>query len=274
MSTIGMLQGRFPFVRFGTGPAPLMVVPGIALDNHMPEEGTSRAYSWALRRLAVGRTITIVRRPRGLAHDALGSAGIDTAEIADAYAAVMRDELGPVDVMALSTGGLIAQHLALGHPHLVRRLVLVVTGTRIAARGRQTCQTWLALTQRHAWRALRGELAAVAVDGPVSVRLARLLGSSGREPDPRDVTDFAATVVAALRHDTTGALDTLTSPTLVLGGRDDPFFPEPVLRATAAQIPDATLRVHAGGHGIPKQHGRWLQNQVAAFLTLPSATGG
>jgi pimeloyl-ACP methyl ester carboxylesterase len=182
------------------------------------------------------------------------------------YAPVIRDEFGPVDVMALSTGGLIAQHLALRHPALVRRLVLVVTGARIANAGRQICQTWLTLCQRQDWRRLRGALAASAVDGPVATWLARSLASFGGEPDRRDVADFSATVLAVLQHDTTGALHRVTVPTLILGGQDDPFFPEPMLRATAAEIPGALAEVHPGGHGIPKQHSRWLQNQVAAFL--------
>jgi pimeloyl-ACP methyl ester carboxylesterase len=183
---------------------------------------------------------------------------------------VLRDEFGPVDLMAFSTGGLIAQHLALRHPALVRRLVLVVSGARIESAGRQMCQTWLTLCQQRDWRSLRGSLAASAVDGPVATRLAHWFGGSGREPDPRDVADFKATVEAVLRHDTSGYLKGLTVPTLILGGQDDPFFPEPALRVTAAEIPDAHLEVHAGGHGVPKHHSRWLEDQVAAFLAHPS----
>ena len=63
-------------------------------------------------------------------------------------------------------------------------------------------------------------------------------------------------------------------PTLVLGGRDDPFFPEPVLRATAAAIPGARVEVHAGGHGVPKHHSRWLQDEVATFLRHRPARWG
>ena len=36
MSTVGTLQGRFAFVRFGSGPAPLVVLPGLAFDNAAP----------------------------------------------------------------------------------------------------------------------------------------------------------------------------------------------------------------------------------------------
>ena len=75
---------------------------------------------------------------------------------------MIRDELGPVDVMALSTGGLIGQHLALQHPELVRRLVLVVSGARLADAGRQMCRTWLAYSWAEDWRSLRGAMAAAA----------------------------------------------------------------------------------------------------------------
>ena len=277
MNTVGTLQGRFPFVRFGTGPAALVLLPGLAFDNTVPGSATARAYGWGMRRLAVGRTITDLKRPRGVVSgtrsDELGEPILETEDLAEIYAPVLRDEFGPVDVMAFSTGGLIAQHLALRHPDLVRRLVLVVSGARIASAGRQLCQTWSTLSEQRDWRSLRGSLAASAVDGPVATWLARLLGGSGPSPDPRDVDDFRATVAAVLRHDTTDALHAITVPTLILGGRDDPFFPEPVLRATATAIPDADLEVHAGGHGIPKHHSRWLQDRVAAFLDSTHSGG-
>ena len=57
-----------------------------------------------------------------------GTPVLKTEELAEIYAPVWREEFGPVDVVAFSTGGLIAQHLALQHPELVRRLVLVVSG--------------------------------------------------------------------------------------------------------------------------------------------------
>ena len=196
-----------------------------------------------------GRTVTVLRRPRGIAAPRSPASHRRHRGPVRLGAG---DQPGPVDVMGLSTGGLIAQHLALRHPELVWRLVLAVTGARIAEPGRQLCQAWLVQVQRRDWRALRGTLTASAVDGRTAQRIARLLGGSGRQPDPRDVADFEATVRADLRHDTSTALPDMRVPTLILGGRDDPFFPEPLLRATAAAIPGAHVPVHTGGHGVPR----------------------
>jgi pimeloyl-ACP methyl ester carboxylesterase len=259
-TTTGTLHDRFPYVRFGSGTRPLVVLPGLVLDNGPHNPATARSYGWAMRRLAAGRTVHIVQRPHGL------QAGASTADIADEYAALLLAEVGPADVMGMSTGGLIAQHLALSHPDLVRRLALAVTGAALAPAGRHACEDWLRLADEGRWRDLRGELAAAAVDGPVARWLARRLTGTDRAPSTEDLADFRATVAADLRHDTTTALATLNRPTLVIGGADDPFFPAPVLRATAEAVPGAVLRVHAGGHGVPKRHSRWLQREVVAFL--------
>jgi pimeloyl-ACP methyl ester carboxylesterase len=70
-----------------------------------------------------------------------------------------------------------------------------------------------------------------------------------------------------LAHDTRAALPGLRVPTLVVGGALDPFFPEPSLRETARAIPGAELAVFPrGGHGVPKQRARAVQEAVAAFL--------
>jgi pimeloyl-ACP methyl ester carboxylesterase len=262
-TTTGTLADRFPYTRIGTGGRPLVVLPGLVLDNATPGRSLARAYGWSMRRLAEGRTLHIIQRPHGL------PAGAGTADIAAEYAALLRAEMGSTDVMGLSTGGLIAQHLALSHPDVVRRLALVVAGARIAPAGRELVTEWRRLADAGRWRALRGGMAAAAVDGPVARWFAHRFGGSGRAPEPRDLADFRTTSAADLVHDTTADLPALDRPTLVLGGAADPFFPEATLRATADAIPGATLRVRPGGHGVPKRHAGWLQAEVGAFLDGP-----
>lgn len=50
--------------------------------------------------------------------------------------------------MRLSTGGLVAQHIALDHPDLVEGLVLVVSDAYLSQRGRDICLRWRELAQR------------------------------------------------------------------------------------------------------------------------------
>jgi pimeloyl-ACP methyl ester carboxylesterase len=269
----GVLRGRFPFVRIGAGPTALVVLPGLSLLNEAPGGFAVAAYARGFRRLAEDRTLYVVQRPVGL------PSGATTRDVAAEYASVLGAELGRFDLVGLSTGGLIAQEVALGDPAAVGRLALVVTGARLGPAGRALCTRWLALAQERRWPELHGELAAVAVDGPLLQRLARTVFRwSGRAPSERQAADFTTTVAADLAHDTRTRLAALRAPTLVLGGALDPFFPADVLRETAAALPDAVLRVFPrNGHGVPKHRTGEVQDAVAAFLAgrpLPRPTGG
>lgn len=257
---VGVLRGRFGYLRIAGGPRPLLVLPGMALDNEPPGRSAARAYAYGFRTLLPTHTLHVVRRPRGL------PAGTSTAALAAGYAA-LHDEFGPVDVLAFSTGGLIAQHLALDHPQAVMRLALVSTGARIGDGGRELCRDWLDRAAAADWRGLRRALAAVAVDGPVAQRLARALVRRATPPRETDASDFVVTVCAALHHDTTARLQDVHVPTLLIGGSHDAFFPEPELRAAAQGTSEVQLRVYRGsGHGLAKQRGRRLQADLVAFL--------
>ena len=191
MSAVGTLQGRFAYVRFGNGPAPLVVLPGLAFDNDAP--GRLRSPALRLVDAPPGRRAHR-HRPAAAARDRQRPPRASSAPPTSPTCTrgVLTDEPGPVDVMGLSTGGLIAQHLALRHPGLVRRLVLAVSGARIAE-ARPADLPDVAGPGRAAGLAR----AARRLDWPrrstgrTTQRLARLLGGSGRRPDPRDVADFA-----------------------------------------------------------------------------------
>jgi pimeloyl-ACP methyl ester carboxylesterase len=132
------------------------------------------------------------------------------------------------------------------------------------------CQRWRALAREGRWRELRADMASVAVSSETNKRLARAFmrvfgGLVFRVPS--DPSDFLTTLDADLNHDTTGQLGGISAPTLVLGGSEDPFFPEDLLRETAEKIPDATLRVYEGiGHGVPKERKRRYEEDTLAFI--------
>jgi pimeloyl-ACP methyl ester carboxylesterase len=256
----GVIGGGFPFVRFGAGPRTLVILPGLGLDNGVPGAMLARGYAYSFRRLAGDHTVHIVDRRPGL------PPGASTSDIADAYAGLLRDEIGPARVMAMSTGGLVAQHLAADHPDVVEQLVLVSTGVRIDDAGRAICARWRDLATHGRWRRLRGDHATAAVDsGQWFARLAGAL--SGGTPRPVDAADFVTMVDAVLAHDARDRLGAITAPTIVIGGGRDPFFLASTLRETADAIPGAVLRLHeAAGHGLAKHHGGRLQEETLAFI--------
>ncbi|HEX5876912.1 MAG TPA: alpha/beta fold hydrolase, partial [Actinomycetota bacterium] len=97
-------------------------------------------------------TVYLINRKPGL------QPGATMADLAGHYAhALERTFAGPVAIMGISTGGSIAQQLAIDHPQLVDRLVLVATACRLGPAGRRMQRDLARFTMagrpRRAWAA-------------------------------------------------------------------------------------------------------------------------
>lgn len=214
---------------------------------------------------------------RFLAWDAPGyAASPDPAEpldldgYADAAAAVVRERAtGPVHVLGVSWGGVIAIRLALRHPDLVRSLV-VADSTRGSGQSTEQAQ---AMRARATELDEQGSAAFAAARGP------RLV--TGQAP-----AGLVDTVVATMRDavrlpgyahaaesmaatDLTPELAAVDVPTLVLCGDGDTVTGIPESQALAGGIPDAvfvTLRGagHLANQEAPEAFNAWL----SAFVQI------
>jgi len=260
----GTFLGEFPYVRIGSGPENLVILPGVTLENEPPNRFAAWTYRLGFGRFSKDYAVYVINRRRGM------PPGYTTRDMARDYARAIEGELGPSHLMGFSTGGSIAQYVALDHPEALQSLILVVSACRLSEEGRKTCERWQALARERRWRELRTDMASVTVSGETSKRLARaFVRVFGRLvfKVPSDPQDFLTTLEADLGHDTTGRLGEISTPTLVIGGTEDPFFSESLLRETAEKIPDATLSLYDGvGHGVPKERKRRYEKDVLAFL--------
>jgi pimeloyl-ACP methyl ester carboxylesterase len=147
----GMLDGGLPYLAVGQGP-PLVVCPGFRAEHANPTGPERRFYLQPLRPLAGHFTVYLISRKPGL------ESGSTIDDLAADYAeALERTFTGPVAVVDSSTGGSIAQQLAIDHPELVDRLVLVASACRLGPAGRRMqrdlARFTLADRPRRAWAA-------------------------------------------------------------------------------------------------------------------------
>lgn len=223
----------------GAGP-PLVMLPGLAPENCRPV-GSMRSAELSTMGLYSKRfTVYWTGRPTGLA------AGVTfaelTAQIADALRARFAE---PVDVIGFSTGGSFGQQLAAEHPDVVRRLVLVSSGCRLAGHAAHTQRAMIDLVARRgpragmaafAWDVVprwRGRVAAAAFMYAAGLRL---------YPGARDSSDFLATLIAEAEFDL-AQLPTVSTPTLIVNGGRDRFYEADVVAETAQLIPGSQLLV-------------------------------
>ena len=211
------------------------------------------------RRFADGFTLYVISRQRGLPAD------YTTREMAADYGRAIREEIGPVIVLGISLGGCIAQHLAADFPELVERLVIACAGYRVSEEGRKIPERWLALAREKRWREFYFDIAKVTLREFHHTFYQFLLPMLRREtPDP---ADFLVSLEACIGHNGTAALPRIHTPTLVIGGSKDVFFPPAMLQETARLIPRATLcEIDGGRHGMYELQKETFENAVLDFL--------
>jgi 3-oxoadipate enol-lactonase len=158
---------------------------------------------------------------------------------------------GPVDVVGLSFGGMVAQHLAINRPDLVRTLALLDTSPAFGLDGVTTPEAWL----ENRVRAIRfPESSTVGVEQVVD----GLVGSAASDEVRATLIASmravpAATLEAACRalvdHNTLERLPQIKAPTLVMVGEEDTETPLSYAESIASRVPGADLvEVSGAGH--------------------------
>jgi pimeloyl-ACP methyl ester carboxylesterase len=238
------------------------VFSGLSAEHANPTGLARRFELQTLEPLARHFTVYVVNRKPGL------PAGSTVKDLAGHYAEAIAQEFpGPVCVEGISTGGSIAQQLAIDHPHLVRRLVLAATACRLSPYGREVQRRFAELVKesrpRRAYATLGPTLAATAAGGRAFAVLMWLFGGSQSVDDP---SDMLVTVAAEDVFDASSQLHRITAPTLlVAGGRDRYYSPE-LFRQTAERIPNSRLRLYPDkGHAGVLTHKPAIR-EIVAFL--------
>lgn len=261
----GYFRSGLPYNRYGHGPRPLVVCQGLVFENK-PAAGLIAGMNSGYRFLEASYSVYVVVRKPHL------PACCTLKDMADDYAAMIGEEFGgPVDVIGVSTGGSIVQHLAADHPEAVRRLVIHSSAYKLgnAAKKVQWQVRNLAIQRR--WRAAYAAImgfmfssSSERISLPARTLTWLVSGLMSASGAPKDPHDLVVTIEAEDVHNFKDRLGEIRAPTLVAGGGKDPFYPPELFRETAEGIPNARLRIYEGvGHPAA---GKKFEQDVLAFL--------
>lgn len=202
--------------------------------------------------------------------DSAPLAVMDFAALCDRLCVAL-DELGltRVVIAGQSIGGMIAQEMAIRHPHRVAGLVLIATVPAFGGRDDSFRESFLAarlapLDEGIGMPKLAAEAISAVLGAEVDIAVrAEAIAAMAAIPEPAYRQVLATLVTFNRREDQ----HLITCPCLLIAGGQDDNSPARVMQRMAERLPDAALLViENAGHLVNSEAHQTCNERIALFL--------
>lgn len=249
------------YIRFGDGARILVMLPGLG-DGLRSMKGTALPMAFMYREFAKDFTVYAFSRKNAL------PTGYTTRDMARDQAEAM-EQLGIecADILGVSMGGMIAQHLAIDYPEKVGKLILTVTSSRPNPILEESIDEWVSCATRGDHTALMDSNVRRIYSEDYYRKNKWMVPIMGKLTKPKSYERFFVQADACLTHDAYDSLNHIKALTLVIGGEKDLSLGGDASREIAAAIPGAELRMYEQwGHGLYEE-AKDFNQVVLSFLT-------
>jgi 3-oxoadipate enol-lactonase len=250
---------------FGAG-HPLILITGL---------GSTRLAWWKQIEAFAKKFRVINLDNRDAGDSAPGTGPYTIADMAEDVAGVIKNlNLGRTHIVGISMGGMIAQELAIRHPELLDKLVLVATTaggpTNVNAKPEVTALL-MRTEDEDVEMSLRRTFTLIAGEGYMAKHpedLDQIIKNAFAKP--MSLESYQRQLGACVVHFGQGVADRLaqiTAPTLVVHGDYDPLIPYPNGEYLAEHIKGARLSTYKGvGHLVMIESPERFNHEVIEFL--------
>ena len=248
------------YIRFGTGARTLVILPGLG-DGLQTVKGTALPMAWMYRIFAKEFTVYMFSRCAPLAP------GATTRDMARDLKRAMEDlGIHRADVLGVSMGGMIAQHLAADYPEKVNKLILTVTSAESNPILEESVKEWMGFARAGDHRALMDSNLRKIYSADYCRKNGWMVPILGKVTKPASYERFLIQAEACLTHSAVAQLGKIQSPTLVIGGAQDLALGVEASCYLAEGIPGAKLKIYRQwGHGLYEE-AKDFNQVVLAFL--------
>lgn len=244
-AVVKLACAELEYIRFGDGKRILIMLPGLG-DSLRSMKGAAFPMALMYRMFAKDFTVYVFSRRNPM------PAGYTTRDMVKDQARAM-EILGieRADVLGVSMGGMIAQHLAIDHPEKVGKLILTVTCARTNPILIEAVTEWSDCAKRGDHTAFMASNLRKIYSDDYCRKNGWMVPILGKLTKPKSYDRFFIQADACLNHDTYDALPEIQAPTLVIGGEQDKALGAEPSKEIAARIPNAKLLMYPQwGHGL------------------------
>jgi pimeloyl-ACP methyl ester carboxylesterase len=250
------------YARIGSGPKPLIVIPGLSIKSVMK---SAASLEGPFKIFKDNYTLYFFDRKKE------AESGYSLPEMADDQVTVLKAlGLEKVDVYGVSQGGMIAQYMAIRHPEIVNKLVLGSSTSKAEPLQITTIQNWARLARAREATTLVNSFIDDCFSEKFAARYRRALLALYKEISDEELDRFAIFADACDYVDTYNDLGKIKCPVLVLGaGKDLVTTPEAsvklVEKLKAEGVPCESHMYEDCGHAVFDELPEY-KNRIFEFL--------
>ena len=231
------------YVSFGYGNRALILLPGLS-DGLMTVKGKALLLAKPYVPFFNKYTVYMFSRKNHMPE------GYSIREMAaDQVRAMDRLGIAKACVMGVSEGGMIAQYIAIDYPERVDKLVLAVTAPCANETVSSCVKKWIGLARQGKHKELMIDTTEKSYSPEYLKKYRRIYPLLGAVSKPASYDRFLINAYAILDFDSTGELNKITCPTLILGGEEDKTVGAQASRELKERISGSELYLYPGlGH--------------------------
>ncbi len=247
------------YASFGKGNKTLIVLPGLS-DGLSTVKGKALLLSSPYKKFFEKYTVYMFSRKNNMPE------GYTIRDMADDQALAMK-ALGIANacVMGVSQGGMIAQYIAVYHPEVVQKLILVVTAPYANEIAKDAVNSWISMAEAGDHESLMVDTAERTYSRAYLDKRRKLFPLIARFTKPMNYDRFLKNANAILEFDAREELSGITAPTLIMAGDEDHIVGNDAPYEFKQNIGNSELCIYKGlGHGLFEE-ARDFYNKVYDF---------
>lgn len=246
------------YLSFGSGKRPLVIIPGLSLVDVTAGGALLKVI---FKQFTDDWTVYVIDRPESVEE------GTTNADLARDYMSLMMSlGISNADIIGVSQGGMIAQHIAVERPEMVHKLVLGATLSRSNANAETVIARWIQLAEERQWYELNKDIFQKLYTEEYLKKNRLAVEIVAKAQKPSDPERFIKLAKACRSAGPFGELGRIRCPVLVMGGENDLVVTAEGSREIADAIEGSELFMFSGlGHAIYDES-KDFYNKAREFL--------
>lgn len=260
-NTFRLDDAHMDYTIFGKGNKTLLIIPGLT-DSLQNVRKSIHVLAFSYRKYAHMYRVYVCSRKTPLPK------GYTTREMAKDLKLFMdAQQITHADVIGVSMGGMIAQHLAADYPQSVQKMIIALSSAESTVKSNEVISYCIEMAKEGHFEDLTIDMMEKSFTDHYLWKYRPLYFLLRKAGKPKNTENFIKQAEACLYHNAYERLPMIECSTLVIGGEKDQILGGDASRVIASQITGSRLIMYGHlGHGALQEDSQFEKDSMEFLI--------